>query len=160
MTHIIHNAWNVNFNHTLASFEPQISGTRKLLDICATSSRPIRLLFVSSVSAAKNWCISDGEVPEEPLADPMQTSTNGYGASKFVVENVRYSLLFLAAVIVKTVWTDSLEGGAAGHPMHESTRRPGVWCAQLGSMAYLGVGTHHAQVERCTGRASQPRGGE
>lgn len=94
MTHIIHNAWNVNFNRTLASFEPQILGTRKLLDVCATSSRPIRLLFVSSISAAQNWPISDGEVPEEPLSDPMQTSANGYGASKFVIENVRWLLLF------------------------------------------------------------------
>lgn len=88
LTHVIHNAWRVDFNRSLSSFESQISGTRKLVDLCANNPRPIQLFFTSSISSAQGWHISNGMVPEEPLTDPAHTSAIGYGASKFVTENV------------------------------------------------------------------------
>ena len=73
----------------LKSFEPLIASTRRLVDACYTFSHPVRLLYTSSVSAAAGYDTSLGPVPEEPLADPEVAVATGYGASKFVVENVR-----------------------------------------------------------------------
>lgn len=87
MTHIIHNAWRVDFNLSLASFEKHIAGTRRLVDLCCGMSRPVKLFFTSSVGAAHNWDINRGPVPEEVLVEE-NTTVSGYGASKFVGENV------------------------------------------------------------------------
>lgn len=89
MTHVIHNAWKVDFNHALSSFESHIAGTRKLLDFCSALPRPAKLLFTSSVSATYRWDVALGPVPEEAMPNPQVAAANGYGASKFVVEQVR-----------------------------------------------------------------------
>lgn len=88
ITHVVHNAWNVNFNHPLASFEGQIAGTRKLVDFAFSAKRQPKLLFTSSISAAHGWDTSNGPVPEEPLPDPKVATSSGYASSKFVVEQV------------------------------------------------------------------------
>ncbi|EKM48480.1 uncharacterized protein PHACADRAFT_108873, partial [Phanerochaete carnosa HHB-10118-sp] len=99
VTHVIHNAWHVDFNRALDAFECHVAGTRRLLDFCSGSSsssssaaaarsRPARLLFTSSVSATYRWDVARGPVPEEALPDPRVAAANGYGASKFVVEQV------------------------------------------------------------------------
>ncbi|THG99107.1 hypothetical protein EW026_g3199 [Hermanssonia centrifuga] len=87
-THIVHNAWTVNFNHPLSAFEKQIAGVRRVVDICASSPRPVRLLFTSSVGAAGGWRADDGLVPEKPLPNPEIAALNGYAASKYVVEQI------------------------------------------------------------------------
>lgn len=89
MTHVIHNGWKVDFNLSLSSFESNIAGTRKLVDFCCSLSRPAKLLFTSSISATYRWNISLGPVPEELVPTPEVATTNGYGASKFVVEQVK-----------------------------------------------------------------------
>jgi hypothetical protein len=52
---VIHNAWQVNFNLALDSFEPQIRGVWNLLDFGAQSAHQAPLVFVSSVSTAHGW---------------------------------------------------------------------------------------------------------
>ena len=49
-------AWRVDFNVTLLSFEPLISGARNLLDLALNSPQPggPRALFVSSVSSMRS----------------------------------------------------------------------------------------------------------
>ncbi|GJE96032.1 acetyl-CoA synthetase-like protein [Phanerochaete sordida] len=88
VTHIVHNAWSVNFNQSLAAFEPLISGVSKLASVCATSSRPIRLLFTSSIGIANGWDMKQGLVPEHSLSDPTSATSTGYTASKYVTEKV------------------------------------------------------------------------
>ena len=88
VTHIIHNAWKVDFNLSLSSFESQIAGTRKLADFCASTGRPVRMLFTSSISVAYGWPSVDGPIPESPLDDPRYAMRSGYAESKFVVEQV------------------------------------------------------------------------
>lgn len=89
VTHVVHNAWRVDFNLSLPSFEKYIAGTRRLVDLCCSLPKPVKLLFTSSVAAAYKWDTSRGAVPEEVLSDTYVASANGYGASKFVAENVR-----------------------------------------------------------------------
>ncbi|GJE99007.1 acetyl-CoA synthetase-like protein [Phanerochaete sordida] len=88
VTHIVHNAWRVDFNLSLSTFEKYISGTRRLVDLCCLLPRPVKLLFTSSVAAALNWDVSRGPIPEEILTNPEIALGTGYGASKFITENL------------------------------------------------------------------------
>lgn len=89
VTHIVHNAWRVDFNLSLESFESYIAGTRRIIDLCCVTPHPVKLLFTSSASAVQGWDASNGQVPEEVLSDPTIGVGSGYGASKFIAENVR-----------------------------------------------------------------------
>lgn len=84
----MHNAWKVDFNHSLSSFESQIAGTRKLIDFCASTSRSASLLFTSSISVAGKWDPSQGLVPETVLDNAEVATVSGYAASKYVAEQV------------------------------------------------------------------------
>ncbi|KAF5351512.1 hypothetical protein D9758_007194 [Tetrapyrgos nigripes] len=89
LTLIIHNAWRVDFNVSLASLEPHLQGTRNLLDLALTSRREIipRIVFVSSIAVFNNWH-SDKPGPEDYLADPAISVSSGYGESKWCGENI------------------------------------------------------------------------
>lgn len=51
VTHIVHNAWPVDFKRPLQSFEKSLQGVRNLVDFALSSpyTDPPRLLFVSSI---------------------------------------------------------------------------------------------------------------
>lgn len=61
--------------------------------MCAEATHEVRLLFTSSIAAAQGWELSRGAVPESVLPDPQVAAASGYGASKYVVEQVR-SMIF------------------------------------------------------------------
>ncbi|CAE6511891.1 unnamed protein product [Rhizoctonia solani] len=89
-TIIIHNAWQVNFNLALQSFEQNIQGTRNLLDLAFSSTARTglpRLAFTSSVSvvglSGASGCLDEVSVRLEDAA-----STTGYGQSKLVAEKL------------------------------------------------------------------------
>ncbi|KAJ7916712.1 putative aminoadipate reductase, partial [Mycena leptocephala] len=86
-TLIIHNAWTVNFNMGLASFEPHLMGTRNLIDLALSSPHSTRFLFISSVSAAQLWDRDRGPCPEDILSD-TKVARPGYGQSKYVAEQI------------------------------------------------------------------------
>ena len=88
VTHVIHNSWKVDFNHSLKSFEPLVASSRKLVDACYDFAHPVVLLFSSSIAATAAWDPSQGPVPEALLADPRAAVPTGYGASKYVVEHM------------------------------------------------------------------------
>ncbi|EKM52305.1 uncharacterized protein PHACADRAFT_260612 [Phanerochaete carnosa HHB-10118-sp] len=88
VTHVIHNAWRVDFNLSLPSFDKYVASTSQLVDFCALFSHSVKLYFTSSIAAAAGWDISRGPVPEVALDDPKAAAANGYGASKFVAENI------------------------------------------------------------------------
>ena len=91
VTMIVHNAWRLDFNSALSSFEPNVRGTRHLIDLARASkwaTKP-RFLFTSSVSSAQGWDKSKGAFPEEVQLDAGVAVGPGYGASKYVSERVR-----------------------------------------------------------------------
>ncbi|KAF8835574.1 putative aminoadipate reductase [Paxillus ammoniavirescens] len=90
LTVIIHNAWRLDFNLSLSSFEPNIRGTRNLIDLALSSKRPSkpRFLFASSIASAQGWAKSKGVFPEEIQYDSSVAAGAGYGASKYVCERV------------------------------------------------------------------------
>ncbi|KAG8698324.1 hypothetical protein FRC09_007291, partial [Ceratobasidium sp. 395] len=89
-TTIIHNAWQVNFNLTLQSFEPSIKGTRNLLELAFNPTAPTglpRFVFTSSVSAA-GFRGSDEKLEEKYISLEHGVNSIGYGRSKLVAERL------------------------------------------------------------------------
>lgn len=80
------NQWPVDFNLTLASFEPHIKGIRGLVDFALQSQKAASILFVSSVGVVKNQQ-SNATIPEALLTD-FSSAEAGYGRSKLVSEMV------------------------------------------------------------------------
>ncbi|PWY69123.1 acetyl-CoA synthetase-like protein [Aspergillus heteromorphus CBS 117.55] len=82
---IIHNAWPVNFNLSLPSFEPHLLGIRHLIDFSAAAVRTVSIAFVSSVSTVDShaWPTPSVPVPEKPLPDDsLSERAIGYAHSK------------------------------------------------------------------------------
>lgn len=83
---IIHNAWPVNFNIPIESFEPFLAGVRYIGDLAATASKRVAVTFISSIAIADRWHIQErgsAKVPEARLED-MSLPGGGYGRSKMV----------------------------------------------------------------------------
>ena len=86
---IIHNAWKVDFQHSLESFEPvHIRGVRNFLDWSISSSRHPHIIFISSISTVGNrHSIQSAEqVAETPISSHHTAQEMGYGESKNVAE--------------------------------------------------------------------------
>ncbi|KAJ7103042.1 hypothetical protein B0H15DRAFT_810726 [Mycena belliarum] len=88
VTSIIHNAWQVNFNFTLASMEPLVSGTRRLTDFALASPHPAppRFIFVSSAGIFRN--LKSPTALEQHISDPQIAAGSGYSESKWVAEEI------------------------------------------------------------------------
>lgn len=87
ITHVIHNAWPVNFNIALSSFKSHIAGVRALIDFCAVASEHPKLMFISSLSSITTLS-GKKTVPEAIVSDPSAPSPMGYGESKYIAEHV------------------------------------------------------------------------
>lgn len=82
-----HNAWAVNFNMDLESFEPtHIAGTRRVVDFSANSKYHPHIVFISSIASAGNWnrLGNYGPVPEVFIRNNSLPLAQGYGESKHV----------------------------------------------------------------------------
>ncbi|KAJ7656866.1 putative aminoadipate reductase [Mycena polygramma] len=90
LTCIIHNAWNLDFNKSLSSFEPHAKGTRNLIDLALQSPNEagVRFLFTSSIASAQGWDQKLGPFPEELQLDANVAVGNGYGESKYASERI------------------------------------------------------------------------
>ncbi|CAE6460182.1 unnamed protein product [Rhizoctonia solani] len=88
-TTIIHNAWQVDFNWNLQSFEPNVRGTRHLVDLALNSTwkRAPRLVFTSSISVA-GLGLPGRSLDEEYIKRSTIAPGFGYGESKYVAERV------------------------------------------------------------------------
>lgn len=90
-TAIIHNAWPVNFNLLLSSFEPHIGGAVNLLNLAQSSERAVRpaVFFSSSVSTVQGGKqFVDNICPEGFMSEAGTAAGMGYGRSKWVVEKL------------------------------------------------------------------------
>lgn len=89
---VIHNAWKVDFNHSLSSFEPvHIRGVWNFIRFSQLSARRPRIMFVSSIASVGNYHEvkkADQPVPEQILENPNIAQQMGYGQSKYVAERI------------------------------------------------------------------------
>ncbi|KAJ4389355.1 hypothetical protein N0V93_006822 [Gnomoniopsis smithogilvyi] len=91
VTSIIHNAWSVNFNMNLESFEPNIASVAHLLKLAKSpikKDESCAFVFVSSIAAVGGVRSARGAeerfYPDIKEANPF----NGYGVSKWVSEQI------------------------------------------------------------------------
>lgn len=89
-TLVLHNAWQVDFNLSLSSFEPvHIQGVRGLIDFSARSVHKAKIFFLSSIGAVMNWSTKHtGRVPEEIIDDFTVPQAMGYAESKYIAERL------------------------------------------------------------------------
>jgi thioester reductase-like protein/aryl carrier-like protein len=86
-THIIHNAWPVDFNLSLPSFEPQLEGCLQLLELAKGAPNLVNLSFMSSIGVANRWHRKyTGDIPETKIQDFDVAEDMGYAQSKLVSE--------------------------------------------------------------------------
>jgi thioester reductase-like protein/acyl-CoA synthetase (AMP-forming)/AMP-acid ligase II len=86
-THIIHNAWPVDFNLSLPSFEPQLEGCLQLLELAKGAPNLVNLSFMSSIGVANRWHKKyTGEIPETKIQDFDVAEDMGYAQSKLISE--------------------------------------------------------------------------
>ncbi|KAG2036041.1 L-aminoadipate-semialdehyde dehydrogenase [Suillus americanus] len=88
-TLIIHNAWAVNFNLGISSFEPHIRGAVNLINLALASPhpRPADFYFASSISAVGAWPGPES-IPEAITDDPSVAQGLGYAQSKWITEKL------------------------------------------------------------------------
>ncbi|KAI1173253.1 hypothetical protein F4777DRAFT_589987 [Nemania sp. FL0916] len=79
----IHNAWPVNFNIPVESFEPHIRSVRNISNFAARSSKRVAVIFISSIGTGDRWDATSGPLPETRLED-LKLPSGGYGRSKQV----------------------------------------------------------------------------
>ncbi|KAG6864883.1 putative NRPS-like protein biosynthetic cluster [Blastosporella zonata] len=100
-THIIHNAWPVNFNRSLSSFEPHVRGLSNLVRLAllsagrrAVGSAPTRILFTSSIAVAGRFPSLHPQGPlevPETFLDATNSAGFGYPDAKWVCERLLLS---------------------------------------------------------------------
>jgi thioester reductase-like protein/aryl carrier-like protein len=86
-THIIHNAWPVDFNLSLQSFEPQLEGCLQILEMAKGAPNLANLSFMSSIGVANRWLNKyTGDIPEQKIKDFEVAEDMGYAQSKLLSE--------------------------------------------------------------------------
>ncbi|KAF4553644.1 AMP-binding enzyme-like protein 20 [Elsinoe fawcettii] len=120
----IHNAWAVDFNLSLESFEdPHISGVWRAISFAAESRYKAEIVFVSSIASVGNWYSKGrkGTVPEKRLDDDAVALPQGYGESKHVSGRLLAAAAERTGLEVGVVRVGQLAG-----PVNEG----GVWNTQ------------------------------
>ncbi|RGP80578.1 hypothetical protein FLONG3_1317 [Fusarium longipes] len=139
---IIHNAWPVNFNISVSSFEGSVRGVRHLVDFSAAATKDVPIIFISSIGTVDGWNSPD-PVPEEALND-VTLPQMGYGRSKLAA-----SLILDAAVQQSGLHAASVRVGQIAGPKTEK----GIWNRQefipslIASSVYLGILPDHLEQE-------------
>ncbi|KAI0746343.1 acetyl-CoA synthetase-like protein [Daedaleopsis nitida] len=115
VTHIMHNAWQVNFNMSLSSFEADLKGIRNLINLAIRSpyATPPKVMFVSSIGAVGNYR-AHSLVPEVPVK-PSVALGSGYPESKWVAEKLLYNASKNAGVPTTAVRLGQVCGDRLGH---------------------------------------------
>ena len=87
---IIHNAWQVDFNLSLDSYEhSHIGGMRNLIELAIKSTHRAAIFFVSSIGSVANYHVLEwAPVPEETIKDFTVPQHMGYAESKHIAERL------------------------------------------------------------------------
>lgn len=153
LTSVIHSAWAVNFTLTVQSFEAQhISGLRHLLDLCLSVpfSRPARLAFISSISAAAGTP-SPAKVPETIIKQPEHAQNMGYARSKWVAEHIVHAAATLTGMEARVLRSGQIIGDSAMGRWNPSEAVPLMFrtAATLGALPALEENPSWLPVDKC-----------
>lgn len=86
----IHNAWRMDFNLSVNSFEDvHIRAVQNLIHFSLQSVKRTHIHFLSSIGAVGGWTKSNGPtIPELPFEDCDVTLRQGYGEAKHICERI------------------------------------------------------------------------
>ncbi|TFB05348.1 Iterative polyketide synthase CazM [Trichoderma ghanense] len=131
---IIHNAWPVNFNISVTSFEPHIFGVRQLAKFSNQAAKRVPIIFISSIGTVNGWTKQE-PVPEHRLDDPTLPKM-GYGQSKYAASCILDAAVEksgIAAAIIRV-------GQIAGPRIKEGVWNPQEFIPSLiASSVHLGM---------------------
>ena len=89
---IVYNAWTVDFNHSLDSFEHfHLRALRNVIDFSLSRVHKPHLFFVSSIASVSRWATIHGTampVPETSISNSSLAANIGYAESKNIAEQV------------------------------------------------------------------------
>ncbi|KAI0090839.1 hypothetical protein BDY19DRAFT_740627 [Irpex rosettiformis] len=96
VTHIIHNAWPMDFNRSLKSFHPHLDASLNIIKLALDThhARPVRVLFSSSIAVVGRYPLIanapsfESAIPENTLDDPAGIDHFGYAEAKWVCERM------------------------------------------------------------------------
>ncbi|KAM0463310.1 hypothetical protein ACHAO4_000023 [Trichoderma viride] len=131
---IIHNAWPVNFNISVSSFEPYIFGVRQLVDFSNKAAKRVPIIYISSVGTVGNWT-RPGSIPERRLED-LTLPAMGYGRSKVAASSILDAAVEQSGILAAVIRVGQIAGSRA---------KQGVWNPQefipslIASSVHLGV---------------------
>jgi len=116
-TLFIHNAWSVDFNLSLESYETtHIAGTRRAADFAASATHRPPIVFVSSIASVGAWT-HGAAVPETvtSLFDTGLVLPQGYAESKHVAARILAAAGDRMGVESAVVRAGQLAGSSARH---------------------------------------------
>jgi thioester reductase-like protein len=86
VTHVIHNAWPVDFCKPLSHFECSIKTTMDLMRLCDSAEHATTFIFVSTIGSVLGQ--AETPVPEEVVDDWLAAEKMGYTQSKLIAERL------------------------------------------------------------------------
>ncbi|TVY87466.1 Non-canonical non-ribosomal peptide synthetase [Lachnellula willkommii] len=128
-THILHNAWEVDFNLSLDSFtKVHIRGVRQLIDLSARSYKGASIFFVSSIGTIAQWNLyNEGLVPEKIVENWNISQEMGYAESKYLAERMLDEASKVAGIPTTICRTGQIAGPTTTHGVWN----PGEWLPTL-----------------------------
>lgn len=90
VTHILHNAWEVNFNHSIQSVQYlHIHAVRRFINFSSHSKYGAFIFFISTIGTAKSYPFSHtGPMPKSITDECSLPQAMGYAESKHVAESM------------------------------------------------------------------------
>ena len=128
VSHILHNAWSVNFNLSLQSFQPHIHGVRNFIDFSTNSAHNASIFFISTIGTAMEWStIHEGNMPEAIIDDWSLPQQIGYAESKYVSERLLDEASRVSGVPIAICRVGQVAGPTSG----KGSWREGEWFPSL-----------------------------
>ena len=141
-TLIVHNAWTVNFNLSLSSFQPQLENLINLLAFSRECAKSAHFFYISSISSVLSYHSATGKSPEKPLAADIAPGPNGYSESKYIAEHIiDYTAQTLSSSSsVSSSLAFARVGQIAGAAMHDGLWNKDEWSpSMIISSAHIGA---------------------
>ncbi|KAI0343640.1 acetyl-CoA synthetase-like protein [Trametopsis cervina] len=112
VTHVVHNAWPMDFNRSLTSFRPHLDAALNVIRLALSNPHRVRVLFSSSIAVVGRYPLlhpspspssststssstatssltpTPVPVPEQTLDDPAALAHFGYAEAKWVCERM------------------------------------------------------------------------
>ncbi|CCM02247.1 uncharacterized protein FIBRA_04328 [Fibroporia radiculosa] len=112
VTHIIHNAWKLDFYAPLTEFEGLIRGTQALIKMALRSPHFQILSFISTIGVCQDSAVNPA--PEAAILDAKAAVQNGYLESKWIAERLVQLAAQMTRLKTNVIRVGLLTGSASG----------------------------------------------